>query len=217
MGSDLEPNEQPIHTVMLDAFWIDKYEITNGLYRKCVAAQVCKAPPGGYSGRHLDGYYSNPIYDNFPVAYVGWNEGDQYCRWAGKRLPTEAEWEKAARGTDARLFPWGNTFDGERANSALRNELNTTAAGTYPNGASPYGAEDMSGNVWEWVADWYGDDYYAESPAINPGGPATGEMKILRGGGYGGYDSALRTSIRRESPTYESTAYIGFRCAWSAP
>jgi eukaryotic-like serine/threonine-protein kinase len=119
MGSDLLPNERPVHKVELPAFWIDQHEVTNALYQKCVAAQQCEAPVGGYSDRHANGYYGNSEFDNFPVAYVGWAEADRYCSWAGKRLPTEAEWEKAARGSNARRFPWGNTFDPERVTSAL--------------------------------------------------------------------------------------------------
>lgn len=218
MGGDLTPEEKPIHKVTLNAFWIDQFEITNALYRKCVAAQKCKAPVGDFTGRHEDGYYSNLEFDTFPAVYVAWEDSRQYCAWAGKRLPTEAEWEKAARGVDERIFPWGNTFDdGKRSNSALRGELVTTAAGTYPNGASPYGAQDMAGNVWEWVADWYDGNYYAVSPVSNPPGPATGTLKILRGGGYGGYDMGHRTTLRRGNAADESTAYIGFRCALSAP
>jgi eukaryotic-like serine/threonine-protein kinase len=216
MGSDLFLNERPIHAVQLDAFWIDQHEVTNALYQKCVTAQQCEAPVGGYSDRHPAGYYGNPEFDNFPVAYVGWAEADRYCRWAGKRLPTEAEWEKAARGTDARSFPWGNTFDANRANSALNLELVTTAVDAHPTGASPYGAVDMAGNVWEWVADWYAEDYYARSPHADPTGPVTGTLHIVRGGGYGGYDAAQRTSLRRDMDTNERAAYVGFRCARSA-
>ncbi len=216
MGSDLLPNEGPIHTVYLDAFWIDQHEVTNAQYRQCVTAQQCPAPVEGYSDRHQSGYYGNPEFDNFPVAYTGWAEADQYCRWAGKRLPTEAEWEKAARGTDAREFPWGNTFDATRANSALNIELVTTSVDSHPGGASPYGAVDMAGNVWEWVADWYDETYYAQSPHANPTGPVTGTMHIVRGGGYGGYDAAQRTSLRRDLDANERVPYVGFRCARSA-
>lgn len=212
MGSDMAPNEKPVHTVTLDAFWIDQFEVTNAQYQQCVATRACAAPPDGYSGRHPDGYYNNPAFANFPVASVTWTEANQYCLWAGGRLPSEAEWEKAARGTDARLFPWGNTFDPARANSALNVTLVTTAAGTYPTGASPYGAQDMAGNVWEWVADWYGENYYAQSPDHNPLGPAIGQTRIVRGGGYGGYDTVLRTTERRDLPADQRNAFVGFRC-----
>ncbi|HTP07315.1 MAG TPA: SUMF1/EgtB/PvdO family nonheme iron enzyme, partial [Anaerolineae bacterium] len=178
MGSDLLPNERPIHTVQLNAFWIDQSEVTNESYAKCVAAQQCPPPVEGYSTQHPDGYFANSKYSNFPAANVNWSEADRYCQWAGKRLPTEAEWEKAARGTDARKFPWGNTFDPARANSALNLDLITTAVDSHPNGASPYGAVDMAGNVWEWVADWYDETYYTRSPQANPTGPLTGTMRI---------------------------------------
>ena len=216
MGSDLLPNEKPIHTVELAAFWIDQYEVTNALYQKCVAAGECQPPVEGYSAQHPDGYYGNSAYDNFPAANVVWADADQYCRWAGKRLPTEAEWEKAARGTDARAFPWGDTFDPNRATSAYNLDLITTAAGTHPAGASPYGAQDMAGNVWEWVNDWYDEHYYTVSPRQNPTGPETGTYRIVRGGGYGGYDAALRTSQRRDLGPDERGPYIGFRCVRSA-
>jgi Sulfatase-modifying factor enzyme 1 len=186
--------------------------VTNAEYKQCVTAQVCPAPTNGFSGRHPNGYYADPAFNNFPVAFVSWAEADQYCRWAGGRLPTEAEWEKAARGTDARTFPWGNTFDPARANSALNVTLVTTAAGTYPTGASPYGAQDMAGNVWEWVSDWYTESYYAQSPAANPTGPSTGTERIVRGGGYGGYDTVLRTTERRNLPPDQRAGFVGFRC-----
>lgn len=215
MGSDLMPNEKPIHTVALDAFRIDTFETTNALYQKCVAAQECRRPLDGNSGGDPGDYYGNPAFDQFPVNLVAWDDAGQYCRWAGKRLPTEAEWEKAARGTDARIFPWGNTFDPDRANSALNYGLVTTAVGSHPSGASPYGAQDMAGNVWEWAADWYDETYYAHSPQANPSGPLTGTMRIVRGGGYGGYDAGLRSSQRRDLVPDEHESYIGFRCVQS--
>jgi formylglycine-generating enzyme required for sulfatase activity len=216
MGSELLPNERPPHTVELATFWIDQHEVTNGDYQKCVAAQQCEAPASGYSDRHPDGYYNNPEFANYPVAYVGWAEADRYCRWAGKRLPTEAEWEKAARGTDGRSFPWGNTYDPARVTSSFNLELVTTAVDRHPDGASPYGAVDMAGNVWEWVADWYAEDTYTRSPRVNPTGPVTGTSHVVRGGGYGSFDAAQRTSLRRDLEDDQRVPYVGFRCARSA-
>jgi formylglycine-generating enzyme required for sulfatase activity len=214
MGSSLLENEQPEHTVWLDGYWIDTYEVTNGLYRRCVEEGAC--PAHSLAGtRASDTYYGDPAYDNFPVDLVSWDDASQYCRWAGKHLPSEAQWEKAARGTDGRIFPWGNEWDPARVNSLLTNLYAPVAAGSYPDGASPYGAMEMAGNVWEWVADWYDEDYYSQSPRGNPTGPATGKAKIIRGGGYGVYDAAMRTTIRRDLFPLEEATYIGFRCAWS--
>jgi formylglycine-generating enzyme required for sulfatase activity len=208
MGSQIMPAERPIHTVNLDAFWIDSYEVTNALYHKCVESAACQ-PPQNTSG----GDYDDPAHGNFPVVQVIWADADQYCHWAGKRLPTEAEWEKAARGTDARIYPWGNTFDPALVNSAYNTNLKTTAVGSFPGGASPYGTMDMAGNVWEWVADWYDDHYYAQSPHDNPIGPITGTYKVARGGGYGGTEAVMRTSQRRTLYPDDYGGYLGFRCA----
>ncbi len=211
MGSSIL-NEQPQHTVTLAEFWIDTYEMTNGAYKECVDAGDCRPPASTKSAQHAT-YYGDPAYANYPVNQVDWNDAAQYCQWAGKRLPTEAEWEKAARGTDARAFPWGNTWEPAYVNSLLNDLYDTAAVGSYPAGASPYGALDMAGNVWEWVADWYAENYYTQSPTENPPGPTTGEAKIVRGGGYGVYDAAMRTSLRRDMLPDTRTTYIGFRCA----
>jgi len=165
MGSDeRDGNEQPMHTVYLDAFYIDKTAVTNAQYRKCVEAGACDAPRETTD-------YDNADYAQHPVVYVNWFQAKAYCEWVGKRLPTEAEWEKAARGTDGRKYPWGNTFDGSRLNFCDKNctlswkdpsvddgYTGTAPVGSYPVGASPYGALDMAGNVYAWVADWYDMD-----------------------------------------------------------
>jgi len=166
-------NEQPVHTVYLDAFWIDQTEVTNGQYALCVADGACQEPHSSASKTRIS-YYGNPEFKDYPVTYVDWYMAEAYCAWAGRRLPSEAEWEKTARGTDERLYPWGDEIDSTLANYGgySRENSDTTAVGSYPNGASPYGALDMAGNVWEWVADVYDFTYYSNSPTENPLGPA---------------------------------------------
>jgi eukaryotic-like serine/threonine-protein kinase len=205
MGSEQLSASQPPHRVQLDAFWIDKYEATNNQYRQCVNAGRC-VPPFKDESLTRKPYYSHTQFDNYPVNYVLWKDATSFCNWVGKRLPTEAEWEKSARGTDGRTYPWGNGLDESRYNSVnmpwkpgessllfgTGNETVTgpdhmrdlAAVGSYPTGASPYGAMDMAGNVWEWVADWYDSQYYKVSPQVNPKGPATGDSKVERGGIY---------------------------------
>jgi len=215
MGSnDGSSDEKPPYTVYLDAFWIDRYEVTNALYKKCVEARQCSAPSSTKSSTR-DSYYGNSQYDNYPVIYVSWNDANAFCSWTGKRLPTEAEWEKAARGTDARVYPWGNTFDGAKVNSwdSSPRVGDTTEVGRYPSGASPYGALDMAGNVWEWVADWYDPGYYANSPRNNPKGPTAGQSRVLRGGSWGNFQINVRVSSRNNDAPGNRFNSVGFRCA----
>ena len=223
-------NEKPQQEVYLDAFWINRTEVNITSYKECVAEGVCEPP---YSlgmeqkgSLTRDSYYDNPSYADFPVVYVSWDAAQTYCAWAGKRLPTEAEWEKAARGTDGRLFPWGNSnVKGDLLNFADCNTdfdwsfkrfddgfEDTSPVGNYPAGASPYGALDMAGNVWEWTADWYQADFYAEMPLKNPMGPPEGTYKVIRGGDWRSSNWGVRTSLRsRLGPEY-ANSYIGFRC-----
>ncbi len=214
-GYFCEKDEQFLHTIYLDAFWIDKYEVTTNQYEQCVAASACTAPSKNSSSSRSS-YYDNASFDNYPVIYVLWDDSAKYCAWAGKRLPTEAEWEKAARGAvDTRDYPWGD----QETDCTLANNDgcvgDTSAVGSYPTGASPYGAMDMAGNVWEWTNDWYSSSYYRDSPANNPPGPATGNYKVYRGGSWSSYLSNLRTSYRYSSNPNVRYYNVGFRCATS--
>lgn len=218
MGADAadafaDDDERPQHTVTLDAFWIDQTEVTNAMYAMCVAAGDCLAPELIDSATRPD-YYENPDYADFPVMHVAWEEAAAYCGWAGRRLPSEAEWEKAARGTDGRLYPWGNAEpDSDRLNFD-QPEGDTTAVGSYPDGASPFGALDMAGNLYEWVADWYSATYYAELPAENPTGPVSDadERHGVRGGYWGTSAPYVRVT-ERDGQSFNRPNWLGFRCA----
>ena len=208
-----DPNERPQHTVNLPDFYIDQSEVTNEMYARCLQAGGCVQLDSIASKTHPI-YYGGPAYARFPVVNVTWEQANDYCKWAGRRLPTEAEWEKAARGSDGPLYPWGRALDCSKANyGSCKPDL--VQVGSYPLGASPSGALDMTGNAWEWVADWFDTDYYQSSPADSPAGPAEGQYRGLRGGAVG--DNRLpRASLRyRWKPTtYDQ--FIGFRCALSA-
>lgn len=205
MGSEGgDPDEQPVHTVYLDAFYIDKYEVTNALYGMCVDAGICKWPDK--TTKYKDSHYSKR-----PVVWVSWEMAKMYCEWRGSRLPTEAEWEKAARGVDGRTFPWGEEIDRTYANFM---GIDTMPVGSYPKGASPYGVYDMAGNVREWVSDWYGEAYYSISPGSNPSGPPKSEFRVLRGGAWFSNEMNVRSPDRFTSnQSLDNFGGVGIRCA----
>jgi formylglycine-generating enzyme required for sulfatase activity len=206
-------DERPRHTVWLDAYLMDLYEVTTSRYARFLAA-TGRTPPWLWD-------MVNPaIHGDRPVIGVDWHDADAYCRWAAKRLPTEAEWEKAARGTDERQFPWGNQAPtAELANFAVGARFSYSQAlmpvGRYEKGKSPFGLFDMAGNVWEWVQDWYKAEYYEESPARNPTGPEEGQFKVLRGGSWSELPKYLLTYGRFKLPPTTQNSYTGFRCAKS--
>ncbi|HKY52814.1 MAG TPA: SUMF1/EgtB/PvdO family nonheme iron enzyme, partial [Anaerolineales bacterium] len=202
-----DEDEKPAHQVFLNSFWIDRTEVTNEMYLRCISAQVCTLPARST-------YYSKPDYASHPVIGVSWVQAQEYCQWTGRRLPTEAEWEKAARGTDDRIYPWGN----DPPNSELANfnhQVNeTTQVGTYAKGTSPYGVLDMAGNAWEWVADGYQPDFYSRSPEENPVSDSPVNQRVIRGGNWDSNEEGIRVTNRFWAfPGRNDTD--GFRCAKS--
>jgi eukaryotic-like serine/threonine-protein kinase len=220
MGSDptkdkySKNDEQPQRIVSLDSFWIDQTEVTNGMFVKCVEAGACDRPVVN-SSNSRDSYYGNNQFDDYPVINVSWNQAKAYCTWAGAKLPTEAQWELAARGTDGRTYPWGEGIDCNMANYSDCGG-DTKAVGSYPGWASPYGALDMAGNVHEWVADWYDSNYYNQSPSNNPTGLTNGESRVIRGGSWYCGSDCLRASSRSWYPPGNGGPDVGFRCARNA-
>jgi formylglycine-generating enzyme required for sulfatase activity len=224
-------SEKPQHEVDLDAYWIDRTEVTNLNFGKCLAAGACHPKQYQTSAASYVPYSVHPDTQNYPALIYESEPAVEYCQWAGRRLPTEAEWEKAARGTDPRLYPWGNDpLDCSLANYYVcdpflssrstgprcgNNEhCKTDQVDSYPVGASPYGALNMAGNVWEWVADWYEADYYSQSPADNPKGPANGDFRVIRGGGATSISQDLRATRRASGePEHYMDGQMGFRCA----
>jgi formylglycine-generating enzyme required for sulfatase activity len=226
MGSNHgKPDEKPRRKVTLDAYYIYKRPVTVGQYRKfCTAtkrAMPDEQPRGGWKEDH-------------PITGVSWKDAEAYCQWlsqkVGKpyRLPTEAEWEKAARGTDGvdgkkppRTYPWGANFEPSRlrCSKAKMGDVGSTApAGSHLTGASPYGILDMAGNVWNWCADWYMDDYYRAGPEKNPPGPTTGTERVVRGGSWAYYEPTMfRVTVRQKAPPGDHGSDTGFRCVSSRP
>ena len=209
MGSDDSwPNERPAHVVYLDAYWIDRSEVRVEQYQKCIDAGVCRD-----NWKYASIYYGailNPA--KYPIIYVSFNDAYRYCSWAERRLPTEAEWEKAARGTDERLYPWGN----EEPTSLLVNlSGNIKPVASFFPGISPYGVYNMAGNVQEWTADWYGEDYYSTSPVKNPIGPPSGQYRVLRGGSWVINEGSVRSALRNWANPDSKLIDLGFRCVVS--
>jgi formylglycine-generating enzyme required for sulfatase activity len=240
MGSKVrqgDRDENPQHKVYLDAYYIDKHEVTNAQYHQFWLAdggEKSKHTPASYGSSYMIGDWPEvaKTKPNYPLVGITWYDARAYAEWAGKRLPTEAEWEKAARGTEAGVWPWGNEFQREitMTDGANQNPVrthsnrrdgndgydNTTApVGSYPTGASPYGVHDMAGNVWEWVADWYNEDYYATGPAENPGGPDAGKLKVVKGGSWNHREHSQRCANRYYCYPDSWGNTLGFRCAKS--
>ncbi|MFC1889201.1 formylglycine-generating enzyme family protein [Thermodesulfobacteriota bacterium] len=230
-----DSDELPVHNVCISTFAMDVHEVTNAEYAKCVDAGMCTAPPYTYSITRST-YYGDPAYDDFPVIYMNWHNAEDYCTWAGKRLPTEAEWEYAARGglpeppdMEYKRYPWGDTIDCDDANYGRGDssspcldhchngecDNDTHPAENYaPNG---YGLYDMAGNVREWTNDWYQADYYSVSPENNPQGPASGFYRVQRGGSwysFNFFEYYPRVAARSMSNPSSKACFVGFRCAW---
>ena len=209
MGSNDSGNEKPIHRVHLSEYQIARHPVTNAQYELFVKANSYAAPKHWENGKIPAGK------ENHPVVNVTWKDAQAFCVWAGVRLPTEAEWEKAARGTDGRKYPWGNERPTEELCNFARNVGDTTPVGRYPKGASPYGVLDMAGNVFEWVNDWYDEKYYSVSPASNPQGPATGKYRVLRGGSWSDVDFVVRSALRLYFNPVDWDNFGGYRCVRS--
>jgi serine/threonine protein kinase len=217
MGSEYRDSvysdERPVHRVYLDAYWIDQTEVTNAQYAACVSAGACNLPVN-------TNYYNDNGYQNRPVVYVDWNDVQDYCQWAGRELPTEAQWEKAARSDDGRTYPWGEGIDCNRAKYWGCTVFNSTSPVGYygEKGASPYGAYDMAGNVFEWVADWYSSNYYTSSSSgeENPyNADDSSGHKVIRGGFWSSGEWGVRAAARYYYSPDSTNNRIGFRCALS--
>ena len=244
MGNNADERARPVHAVAVDAFWIDQTEVTNAMFAEFLNAQGNQVENGvrwlepGAGSRgvvygHIDeedGLFTpEPGYEHHPVVEVSWYGAAAYCAWIGARLPTEAEWAYAARGPDSRRYPWGDTYDGTRANYCDANctykwrdtnvddgAVQWAPVGSYPAGASWCGALDMAGNVWEWVQDWWAEDYYARSPAGNPQGPDTGTLRVARGASW--FDETYKYVSSRAplTPSSYRMHWVGIRCAMPA-
>jgi len=220
----VDADERRVHIVELSDFYIDKYEVTNAQFAQFIEATgyVTRAEEEGAEERE-DGiswrYPEGRQVDmsgrrEHPVVYVSWYDARAYCAWRGKRLPSEAEWEKSARGMDGRLFPWGKTFAAGRANVWGEEDgfASTAPVGQFALGGSPYGVDDMAGNVWEWCEDWYGEEYYSGRPEVDPQGSVEGRFKVLRGGAWINRWNVVRATNRFKILPVERSGFVGFRC-----
>lgn len=206
-------DELRLHNVYLSAYWIDQTEVTVAQFRRCIQAGDCSAPETTDNCN-----FSDPAKLDHPVNCVDWNQAATYCAWAGKRLPSEAEWEKAARSIDERLYPWGNQVPDATLANFANNIGSTSAVGSYSGGTSPYGALDMAGNVSEWVEDWFDrayQDYYSQLSDSDPSGPSSGQNRVFRGGSWDSESDYLRTTVRDSEFPGNSHSNLGFRCTLS--
>jgi formylglycine-generating enzyme len=211
--SEMYKNETPLRRVYLDDYWIYQFPVTMAMYKEFCSVTRRAMPPQPMPGCHVADREGDPA--NHPVVNVSWEDAAAYCRWAEVALPTEAEWEKAARGTDGRIYPWGNDWHphpGYRNEKCVFDSSSLWSVYAHPSGKSPYGVYDMKGNANEWCADWYAEDYYRNAPDRNPSGPETGTERVLRGG-YRLSDE--KTSYRcawRSSCCPKVSTETGFRC-----
>lgn len=239
LPEDVDPSygmvEEPQHSVYLDGYWIDQTEVTNRMFASFVeetdyitdaekgnwGITLQNGQPGRFPGvdwQHPHGASTNlDSREDQPVVQVSWNDAHAYCTWAGRRLPTEAEWEKAARGTNAQTYPWGEQEPDQTILAIDDLSAGPSDVGSHPKDVSPYGVLDMAGNVREWVADWYSDTYYKESPLSNPQGPETGEDRAFRGQCFGSSVRFMRIAVRSAGYQDERWGWQGFRCASSPP
>lgn len=224
MGSNQgDSNEQPVHEVYLDAYWMDQFEVTNDQYKLCVADRACTAPADL-------AYYNNSTFNHHPVVNINWFQAKTYCQWAGRDLPTEAQWEKAARGEDGRIYPWGDSnptrdhvnlcdlgcASGSKTENFNDGYAKTAPVGSFPKGSSSYGVHDMAGNVWEWVNDWFEKNYYSSQREWeNPSGPTIGKQRVLRGGAWDNSELFIRSTNRGWGSPAVFGEDLGIRCVLS--
>ncbi len=219
MGNTYDRGEMPLHRVLLSSFWMDRTEVDNEEYGQCVAKGVCQ-PPASFSSYSRPDYFGNALYAAYPVIYVTWDDADTFCRWAGGRLPTEAEWERAARGGMGGTYPWGDQPPADSQSNFGFDVGDTSPVGAYPSGASPDGVLDMAGNVAEWVADWFQRDYYSLAPLSDPSGPGATGARVVRGGSWLDDSNMVRADLRLGYPPDSAYVNLGFRCAestWALP